>query len=76
MLLLLGWDITALSPVGTDLGTQVCVFKRNKSVSSLMNEYNYNSMNLIKAHKATPIYSLVLRAQEVENEPFWNKKKS
>ena len=26
--------------------------------------------------KATPIYLLVLRAQEVGNEPFWNKKKS
>ena len=26
-------------------------------------------------HKATPIYLLVLRAQEVGNEPFWNKKK-
>ena len=26
--------------------------------------------------KATPIYLLVLHAQEVENEPFWNKKKS
>ena len=26
--------------------------------------------------KATPIYLLVLRAQEVENEPFWNKEKS
>ena len=25
--------------------------------------------------KATPIYLLVLRAQEVGNEPFWNKKK-
>ena len=25
--------------------------------------------------KATPIYLLVLHAQEVENEPFWNKKK-
>ena len=27
-------------------------------------------------HKATPIYLLVLRAQEVGNEPFWNLKKS
>ena len=26
--------------------------------------------------KATPIYLLVLRAQEVGIEPFWNKKKS
>ena len=26
--------------------------------------------------KATPIYLLVLRAQEEGNEPFWNKKKS
>ena len=26
-------------------------------------------------YKATPIYLLVLRAQEVGNEPFWNKKK-
>ena len=26
--------------------------------------------------KAIPIYLLVLRAQEVGNEPFWNKKKS
>ena len=26
--------------------------------------------------KATPIYLLVLRAQEVGNEPFWNNKKS
>ena len=26
--------------------------------------------------KATPIYLLVLQAQEVGNEPFWNKKKS
>ena len=26
--------------------------------------------------KATPIYLLVLRAQEVGNEAFWNKKKS
>ena len=25
--------------------------------------------------KATPIYLLVLRAQEVGNEPFWNLKK-
>ena len=25
--------------------------------------------------KATSIYLLVLRAQEVGNEPFWNKKK-
>ena len=25
--------------------------------------------------EATPIYLLVLRAQEVGNEPFWNKKK-
>ena len=25
--------------------------------------------------KATPIYLLVLHAQEVGNEPFWNKKK-
>ena len=25
--------------------------------------------------KATPIYLLVLRAQEVGNEPLWNKKK-
>ena len=25
--------------------------------------------------QATPIYLLVLRAQEVGNEPFWNKKK-
>ena len=25
--------------------------------------------------KATPIYLLVLRAQEVGNEPFWKKKK-
>ena len=28
------------------------------------------------AIKATPIYLLVLRAQDVGNEPFWNKKKS
>ena len=28
-----------------------------------------------KTIKATPIYLLVLRAQEVGNEPFWNKKK-
>ena len=27
------------------------------------------------AVKVTPIYLLVLRAQEVGNEPFWNKKK-
>ena len=27
-------------------------------------------------YRATPIYLLVLRAQEVGNEPFWNKKKS
>ena len=25
--------------------------------------------------KATPIYLFVLQAQEVGNEPFWNKKK-
>ena len=25
--------------------------------------------------QATPIYLLVLHAQEVGNEPFWNKKK-
>ena len=29
----------------------------------------------LKSPKATPIYLLVLRAQEVGNEPFWNKKK-
>ena len=27
-------------------------------------------------YKATPIYLLVLRAQEVGNEPFWNLTKS
>ena len=30
---------------------------------------------LAYANKATPIYLPVLRAQEVGNEPFWNKKK-
>ena len=30
---------------------------------------------LLETLKATPIYLLVLRAQEVGNEPFWNKKK-
>ena len=29
-----------------------------------------------KVFKATPIYLLVLRAQEEGNEPFWNLKKS
>ena len=31
---------------------------------------------LVKVAKATPIYLLVLHAQEVGIEPFWNKKKS
>ena len=30
---------------------------------------------MVMMSKATPIYLLVLRAQEVGNEPFWNKKK-
>ena len=42
--------------------------------------YNFLSVTLIKkiniSIKATPIYLLVLHAQEVGNEPFWNKKKS
>ena len=29
----------------------------------------------VSSGKATPIYLLVLRAQEVGKEPFWNKKK-
>ena len=29
----------------------------------------------VKTRRATPIYLLVLPAQEVGNEPFWNKKK-
>ena len=29
-----------------------------------------------KNYRATPIYLLVLHAQEVGNEPFWNLKKS
>ena len=33
------------------------------------------SSNEPPAAKATPIYLLVLRAQEVGNEPFWNKNK-
>ena len=33
-------------------------------------------LNFLFKYKATPIYLLVLRAQEVGNEPFWNKKKS
>ena len=33
-------------------------------------------LDLAFQYKATPIYLLVLRAQEVGNEPFWNKKKS
>ena len=32
-------------------------------------------VHLLLIYKATPIYILVLRAQEVGNEPFWNKKK-
>ena len=32
--------------------------------------------NFFLGLKATPIYLLVLRAQEVGNEPFWNNKKS
>ena len=41
--------------------------------------YNGNPYLLtkfLKKLKATPIDLLVLRAQEVGNEPFWNKKKS
>ena len=34
-----------------------------------------NFLKCSKSPKATPIYLLVLRAQEVGNEPFWNKKK-
>ena len=30
---------------------------------------------LVLLNRATPIYLLVLRAQEVGNESFWNKKK-
>ena len=36
----------------------------------------YKNINRIPfISEATPIYLLVLRAQEVGNEPFWNKKK-
>ena len=35
--------------------------------------HNHSGKYLVKA---TPIYLLVLHAQEVGNEPFWNKKKS
>ena len=37
--------------------------------------YSDNIYKEEKAYKATPIYLLVLRAQEVGNESFWNKKK-
>ena len=30
--------------------------------------------SMLSFGQATPIYLLVLRAQEVGNEPFWNKK--
>ena len=33
------------------------------------------SIHIYYVIKVTPIYLLVLRAQEVGNEPFWNKKK-
>ena len=39
-------------------------------------EINKTTSTAHYALKATPIYSLVLRAQEVGNEPFWNIKKS
>ena len=35
----------------------------------------FSILSLVFWDKATPIYLLVLRAQEVGNEPFWNKKK-
>ena len=45
-----------------------------KSTKDQDNNFNINSFASL--YKATPIYLLVLRAQEVGNEPFWNKKKS
>ena len=39
------------------------------------NKYALDIDILHFSSKATPIYLLVLRAQEVGNEPFWNKKK-
>ena len=41
----------------------------------ILTEFNRNDHFAI-SHKATPIYLLVLHAQEVGNEPFWNLKKS
>ena len=35
----------------------------------------FRERTVVCLFKATPIYLLVLRAQEVGNEPFWNKKK-
>ena len=41
----------------------------------VVDSYSRSWFNLALGRKATPIYLLVLRAQEVGNEPFWNKKK-
>ena len=38
--------------------------------------YSRCKLDMLYKPKATPIYLLVLRAQEVGIEPFWNKKKS
>ena len=38
--------------------------------------YPYKKKKSFFLTEATPIYLLVLRAQEVGNEPFWNKRKS
>ena len=45
-----------------------------KDVCRIQHWFIFNK-NILKHDKATPIHLLVLCAQEVGNEPFWNKKK-
>ena len=48
-----------------------------KTFTTVINglRFSQGKFKLLCLSKATPIYLPVLRAQEVGNEPFWNKKK-